>query len=100
MLSRGQCRIWRTSVILWSHVLDHGGDQSFTPHNNLGTLRFREGRFVEAEASYAEALRLWTEAPCWHDGLSHERLRALAIAAPTADYRNVGVIRVPDHGPL
>jgi tetratricopeptide (TPR) repeat protein len=57
-LTWDQCRIWRTSEILWTHALDHGAARSTEAHNNLGVVLARQGKFAEAAAHYGEALRI------------------------------------------
>jgi Flp pilus assembly protein TadD len=58
MLSRAQCRTWRTPETVWRHVLNHGGNHSFVAHNNLGLILFRQRRIEEAGTHFALALRL------------------------------------------
>jgi protein O-mannosyl-transferase len=58
LLSREQCRTWRTTEALWSHVLRHGGGDSEMAHTNLGTVLLDQGRVREAAAQFAAALRL------------------------------------------
>jgi tetratricopeptide (TPR) repeat protein len=60
VLSRDQCRIWRSSEALWSHALAHGGN-SRTANYGLATVRYFQGRFAEAMAHYDEAIRLAPE---------------------------------------
>ena len=57
-LTWDQCRIWRSSEILWTHALEHGAAHSTEAHNNLGVVLSRQGKFAEAMAHYAEALRI------------------------------------------
>jgi protein O-mannosyl-transferase len=82
LLTRDQCRIWRTSESLWTHALDHGGP-SGTAHYGLGSVRFRQLRFGEAAAHYAEATRLNPDyVPAYND-------RAMILATcPEARYRD------------
>jgi tetratricopeptide (TPR) repeat protein len=58
ILSRGQCRTWRTSEALWSHVLSHGGSQSDQARTNLGVILNDQGRTEEARTHFEQALRL------------------------------------------
>jgi Flp pilus assembly protein TadD len=58
ILTRAQCRTWRTSETLWTHALEYGAERSDLVHNNLGVVLARQGRIEEAMAQYAEALRL------------------------------------------
>jgi tetratricopeptide (TPR) repeat protein len=57
-LTQWQCRIWRTTETLWTHVLSHGGSSSDVAHNNLGADLYNRGRLVEARAQVEEALRI------------------------------------------
>jgi protein O-mannosyl-transferase len=54
----GQCRTWRDSETLWGHALNRGPGNAWLAHNNLGVVLYRQKRFEEAAAHYAEALRL------------------------------------------
>jgi tetratricopeptide (TPR) repeat protein len=58
VLTRAQCRIWRTTETLWSHVLGHGGSQSAIAHCGLGSYLLNQGRINEAMPHLDEALRL------------------------------------------
>jgi tetratricopeptide (TPR) repeat protein len=58
LLSREQCRIWRSTEVLWTHALSHGAGRSAVVHDNLGFELARQGRHEEAAREYAEALRL------------------------------------------
>jgi tetratricopeptide (TPR) repeat protein len=58
LLSREQCRIWRSTEVLWTHALRHGAGRSAVVHDNLGFELARQGRLEEAAREYAEALRL------------------------------------------
>jgi tetratricopeptide (TPR) repeat protein len=53
-----QCRTWRDSETLWTHALNHGAGSSSLAHYNLGLVLHRQGKYEEAAAHYAEALRL------------------------------------------
>jgi tetratricopeptide (TPR) repeat protein len=63
VLARVQCRIWRSSEILWSHVLAHGGSQSAMPQLGLGAYLINDGRIDEAMPHLIEALRFAPEDP-------------------------------------
>jgi Tfp pilus assembly protein PilF len=69
ILTQRQCRTWRTSESLWTHVLTHGGSRSPTAHNSLGTFFHTRGRLTEAAARYEEALRLNPRAASAHNNL-------------------------------
>src|SRR6185312_7003691 len=72
--SRSQCRTWKDSVSLWGNVVaqtrpaDQAADHLAEairlapkfpiPHNKLGLLLLSQGKAVEAEAKFAEAVRL------------------------------------------
>jgi Flp pilus assembly protein TadD len=58
MLSRAQCQTWRSSEALWAHALSHGAGQLAKIHDNLGAALFDQGRYKEAGAQFAEAIRL------------------------------------------
>jgi Flp pilus assembly protein TadD len=58
LLTRGQCRTWRTAEVLWTHALSHGARHSDEAHNNLGTVRVKQGRLAEAGTEFAAAVRL------------------------------------------
>jgi tetratricopeptide (TPR) repeat protein len=82
VLSRDQCRIWRTSETLWTHALAHAPG-SGTAHYGLGSVRSRQGRFAEAVAHYTEAVRL---TPGYAEAYND---RAMILAAcPEAGYRD------------
>ena len=57
-ITRSQCRTWRNSETLWTHVLTHGGSSSYVPHNNLGLVLSDQGNDAAAAAHFTEALRL------------------------------------------
>jgi tetratricopeptide (TPR) repeat protein len=57
LLTRDQCRIWRTSKALWTHALDHGASRSAMAHNNLGLALFQGGELAEAEGQFVGALQ-------------------------------------------
>jgi tetratricopeptide (TPR) repeat protein len=59
LLTQWQCRTWRTTETLWTHVLSHGGSSSDVPHNNLGAHLYDQGRLDEARAQIDEALRIY-----------------------------------------
>jgi tetratricopeptide (TPR) repeat protein len=86
VLSRGQCRTWRTSEALWTHVLNHGGSRSFMPYNNLGTLRYRQNRLAEAAAYYSEALRLNPSTPDPHNNYGAVLSRQGRLDEAMAEY--------------
>jgi Flp pilus assembly protein TadD len=75
VLSRAQCRTWRTSESLWTHALAHGADRSELAHFNLGVELGAQGRGDEALAQYAEAVRL---NPNYAD--AHNNLGATLVA--------------------
>ncbi len=83
LLTWHQCRIWRTEETLWTHALNHGAGRSIEAHNNLGVVRFRQGKFVEAAAHYNEAIRL---NPGFAD--AHNNLAMMLAACPEAKYRD------------
>jgi protein O-mannosyl-transferase len=82
LLTWGQCRVWRTSASLWSHVLDHGG-ASPTAHGGMGFALCNQGRYEEAMAHFDEAVRLDPRDP-----LSHSNRAALLATCPEAKYRD------------
>jgi hypothetical protein len=56
--TRDQCRIWRTSERLWSHVLTHGAGRDFMALKIMGAILLVQGRDEEALARLTESLRL------------------------------------------
>jgi tetratricopeptide (TPR) repeat protein len=82
VLTRDQCRVWRDSATLWSHVLAHGGD-SPTAHGGLGLALFGRGRYEEAMAHFDAALRLGPDDPA-----AHNNRASLLATCPDATYRD------------
>jgi len=68
-MTSDQCRTWRDTDTLWTHALNHGADSSYVAHHNLASILVGQGKFREAAAHYAEALRLWPEYAAAHNGL-------------------------------
>jgi tetratricopeptide (TPR) repeat protein len=58
LLSRDQCRTWRTSLTLWTHAVRHAAGRSYAAHTNLGLALFAEGRPGEAQEELVRALRI------------------------------------------
>ena len=58
LLTQAQCRTWRTSETLWTHILNQEGSRRDVAHNNLGGILNARGRSHEARSHYEEALRL------------------------------------------
>ncbi len=81
-LTWGQCRVWRTSASLWSHVLDHGGS-SPTAHAGLGLALCHQGRYAEAMAHFDEAVRLGPG-----DAMAHGNRATFLATCPEASYRD------------
>jgi Flp pilus assembly protein TadD len=69
VLTRDQCRTWRTTETLWTHALSHGSERGSVPHNNLGMVLMRQGRLDEAKDQCALALRLNPEYADAHGNL-------------------------------
>jgi tetratricopeptide (TPR) repeat protein len=69
VLTQRQCRTWRTTETLWTHVLTHGGSGNGTAHNNLGVLLKERGRVHEARIHFEEALRLAPKSGAAHTNL-------------------------------
>ena len=82
LLTWGQCRVWRTSASLWSHVLDHGGDGP-TAHGGMGLALCNQGRYEEAMAHFDEAVRLGPDDP-----IAHSNRATLLATCPEEKYRN------------
>jgi hypothetical protein len=82
VLTWGQCRVWRTSASLWSHVLDHGGS-SPTAHAALGLALCHQGRYEEARAHFDEAIRLGP-----YDAMALGNRAIFLATCPTANYRD------------
>jgi tetratricopeptide (TPR) repeat protein len=81
-LTWDQCRVWRSPVSLWTHALDHGLSRG-KAHNGLGAALVRQGRFAEAAAHYAEAMRLDPG-----DAEAYNNLAMILAACPDATYRD------------
>ncbi len=73
--TRNQCRTWLSSGTLWAHVLTHGGNASFLPHNNFGIVLCAQGKYKAAEAHFSEALRLNPDCAEAHNNLALLLLR-------------------------
>ncbi len=58
LLTRAQCRTWRTSERLWTHALDHGAGGDFMAIKIMGAILLVQARNEEALARLAESLRL------------------------------------------
>jgi Flp pilus assembly protein TadD len=69
VLSRAQCRTWRSNEVLWTYALDHGGRHSPVIHNNLGGILNKLGRNEEARSHLEEAIRLKPDYPQAHGNL-------------------------------
>jgi hypothetical protein len=83
LMTRDQCRIWRTSESLWTHALNHGAVGSSTVQYGLGADFQRRGKFAESLAHYTEAVRL---DPGYAEAYND---RAMILAAcPEAKYRD------------
>jgi Flp pilus assembly protein TadD len=53
-----QCSTWRDPETLWRHALTHGSANSADVLTALGTVLAEHGRLSEAEAQFAEAVRI------------------------------------------
>jgi tetratricopeptide (TPR) repeat protein len=82
-LTRGQCRTWRDTGVLWSHVLEHVGDSS-TARYSLGVFFFNQGKLEEAEAQFEAGARLTPSDPRPHYGFGTIRARQGRFAEATA----------------
>ena len=69
LLTQAQCRTWRTTETLWTHVLNHGGSRCEVAHTNLGANLNAQGRSDEARVHFEEALRLNPDYPEAHCNL-------------------------------
>jgi tetratricopeptide (TPR) repeat protein len=58
ILTRDQCRSWRSTEALWTHALAHGAARSGQVHDGLGLVHFDRGEFDEAAARFTEAIRV------------------------------------------
>src|SRR5262249_53802991 len=58
LLTWRQCATWRDSEALWSNVLAQGGGPNAHAERSLGYTLAEQGRFDEALAHCAEAVRL------------------------------------------
>ena len=110
LLTRDQCRIWRTSKALWTHALDHGASRSAMAHNNLGLALFQGGELAEAEVQFTEALQQSPDyVPAYNNlGLVLARHGRLAEAAALytealrrepnyiKSYNNLGLVRLEE----
>ncbi len=57
-MTRNQCRTWLNSETLWTHALSHGEQNNCFVHAYLGDVLHSQKKYGEAEAHFAEALRL------------------------------------------
>jgi Tfp pilus assembly protein PilF len=106
LLSRDQCRTWRTATSLWSHAVRHGASRSAAAHSNLGSALLEQGRLVEAREALAIALRINPGFGDAHNNLGlvlnaqgcHAEARAEFAAASRLDpgsseaHNNLGVL--------
>jgi tetratricopeptide (TPR) repeat protein len=81
-LTWNQCRVWRSSASLWSHVLDHGGS-SPTAHAGLGLALCHQARYAEARAQLDEAVRLDP-----YDAMALSNRAIFLATCPEANYRD------------
>ena len=58
VLTRAQCRTWQSSEALWTHALNHGGDQVPDVQNAVGLLLLERGELNDARWHFEEAIRL------------------------------------------
>jgi tetratricopeptide (TPR) repeat protein len=59
-----QVRYWRDTVTLWQHALAVTQD-NFQAHASLGKLFLNQNRPDEAQAHFAEAVRIQPDSPTW-----------------------------------
>jgi tetratricopeptide (TPR) repeat protein len=86
LLTRAQCRIWRTSEALWTHVLSHGEYRGWVAHNNLGVALSDRGRFAEAVAQYTEGLKIKPDDALARNNLGFALLRLGRLDEAIASY--------------
>ena len=68
LLTREQCRTWRSSEVLWSRASNTGAASAMA-HLKLGAVSSSLGRLAEAEAHLREAARLQPDGPLIHRNL-------------------------------
>jgi tetratricopeptide (TPR) repeat protein len=86
LLSREQCRTWRSSEALWAHAVNHDARRSYVARMNLGEALNGQGRLAEAQAEYAEAVRLNPGSAGAHYDLAHLLRRQGRLAEAEAEY--------------
>ncbi|MFI5360818.1 MAG: tetratricopeptide repeat protein [Elusimicrobiota bacterium] len=104
-LTRGQCRIWRDSVGLWTYTTSVEPD-SAPAHDNLGTALARSGREADAVLEFQSAVRLdpndpearnnlataWVRSGRWEDGIVEYRAALRADPAYAMARDNLGAV--------
>lgn len=83
--ARAQVQYWQNSFSLWTHAAEVTTD-NFVAHNNLGNVFSRQGKFDEAIAEYAEALRVRPEYPEGHNDLGNTLKDHGRLAEAVAEY--------------
>jgi tetratricopeptide (TPR) repeat protein len=64
VLTRAQCETWRSSEALWTHALNHGGEEVPDVRNSVGLSLVELGRLEEAKEHFVAASLL---RPSWGD---------------------------------
>jgi tetratricopeptide (TPR) repeat protein len=70
VLTRAQCRTWRTAETMWANVLRYEEYRGWVAHNNLGVALNQQGRLDEATTEFTEALRLKPDDAFAHNNLA------------------------------
>jgi protein O-mannosyl-transferase len=86
VLTRAQCRTWRSSEDLWTHALNHGGESVQEVHNALGLALLELGRLDEARRHFQEAIRLEPRFGDAHNSLGTLLARQGQFSAAKAEF--------------
>jgi tetratricopeptide (TPR) repeat protein len=86
VLTRAQCRTWRTTETLWSHVLSHGGSRSEVAQCEMGGCLLIQGRIDEAMPYLVEAVRLAPNDAEGHTSLGAALFNQGRIAEAMSEY--------------
>jgi tetratricopeptide (TPR) repeat protein len=86
VLTRAQCRTWRSSEALWTHALSHGGETVQEVQNAVGLALLELGRLEEARHHFQEAIRLEPRYGIAHNSLGTLLARQGQFSAAKAEF--------------